>query len=175
MKTKATKTADLDQLRNELATSPTVFLCAFEGLKVAEDYELRKQIRDTGASYRVLKNRLARLASEGTPYEEVLSNLTGMTSMAFGGDDPVGLVKALVAYGKDHEVFTFKAGVVEGRVLDVAALNELAKLPGRDELNAKLLFLIQAPAQRLATVINAVGRNLAVVIDQGVQENKFAS
>ncbi len=175
MKTKATKTAALDQLRSDLATSPTVFLCAFEGLKVAEDYDLRKQIRATGASYRVLKNRLALLASEGTPYEEVLSNLTGMTSMAFGGDDPVGLVKALVAYGKDHEVFTFKAGVVEGRVLDVAALNELAKLPGRDELNAKLLFLIQAPAQRLATVINAVGRNLAVVIDQGVQEKKFAS
>ena len=175
MKTKATKTAALDQLRSDLATSPTVFLCAFEGLKVAEDYDLRKQIRATGAGYRVLKNRLALLASEGTPYEEVLSNLTGMTSMAFGGDDPVALVKALVAYGKDHAVFTFKAGVVEGRVLDVAALNELAKLPGRDGLHAKLLFLIQAPAQRLATVINAVGRNLAVVIDQGVQEKKFAS
>ena len=98
-----------------------------------------------------------------------------MTSLTFGGDDPVALVKALVAYGKDHVVFTFKAGVVEGRVLDVAALNELAKLPGRDDLHAKLLFLIQAPAQRLATVINAVGRNLAVVIDQVVQEKKFAS
>ena len=175
MKSKATKTAGLDQLRGDLATSPTVFLCAFEGLKVAEDHELRKQIRETGASYRVLKNRLALLASEGTPYEEALSNLTGMTSIAFGGDDPVALVKALVAYGKDHPVFTFKAGVVEGRLLDVAGLNELAKLPGRDDLHAKLLFLMQAPAQRLATVVHAVGRDLAVVIDQGVQEKKFAS
>ena len=175
MKTKATKTVDLEQLRSDLATSPTMFLCAFEGLKVEEDYELRKQIRATGANYRVLKNRLARLASAGTPYESALSNLTGMTSMAFGGDDPIALAKALVAYGKEHQVLQFKAGVIEGRVLDVAGLNQLAALPGREDLHAKLLFLIQSPAQRLATVINAVGRNLAVVIDQGVQEKKFAS
>ena len=175
MKTKATKTADLEQLRNDLVASPTVVLCAFEGLNVAEDQELRRRISATGASYRVLKNRLARLAAEGTPYEPVLSTLTGMTSMAFGADDPVALVKTLVGYGKEHSVFQFKAGVVEGRVLDVAALNELATLPGRDDLHTKLLYLIQAPAQRLATVINAVGRNLAVVIDQGVQEKKFAS
>ena len=88
--------------------------------------------------------------------------------------DPA-LVKALVAYGKENHALQFKAGVVEGRVIDVAGINRLATLPGRDELFAKVLYMINAPAQRLATVINATARNLAVVVDQGVKENKFSA
>jgi large subunit ribosomal protein L10 len=98
-----------------------------------------------------------------------------MTSLAFAGDDPLGLVKALVAYGKENPVFQFKSGVVEGRVLDVAGLNQLATLPGRDEIYAKLLFMINAPAQRLLSVINAPGRDLAVVVNQAVKEGKFSA
>ena len=175
MKLKARKVSDLKQCQEDLAAAPTVFVCSFEGLKVAEDFELRKQVRAAGAQYRVVQNRMARLASEGTPYEPVLSGLQGMTSIAFGGDDPVQLVKALVAYGKEHAVFQFKAGFVEGRVLDLDGLNELAKLPGRQDLHAKILFLIQSPAQRLVSVINGVGRDLAVVINQAVEQEKFAA
>ena len=87
--------------------------------------------------------------------------------------DPVGLAKALTAYAKTNPAFTFKAGMVEGRVIDIGAINELASMPSKEAIFSKLLYLINAPAQRLLGTINAVGRNLAVVVDQGVKENKF--
>jgi large subunit ribosomal protein L10 len=174
MKKKEQKIKDLAELRQDLEAYPTVFICAFEGLKVDEDYNLRKQVRESGGRYRVVQNRLARQAAAGTSFEPALSELRGMTSLAFAKEDPVGLVKALVAYGKDHPVFQFKAGVVEGRALDVAALNRLATLPGKAELQAKLLFMINAPAQRVASILSAPGRNLAVVINQAVKEGKFS-
>jgi large subunit ribosomal protein L10 len=121
----------------------------------------------------VVKNNLAGKASEGTPAAEVLKDLRGMTSLAYTTGDPVALAKALTTYAKTNPSFTFKAGMVEGRAIDIKAINELANMPSKDELFAKLLYLINAPAQRLATAINAVGRNLAVVVDQGVKENKF--
>jgi large subunit ribosomal protein L10 len=98
-----------------------------------------------------------------------------MTSLAYTKSDPVVLAKALTAYAKSVPAFTFKAGFVEGRAVEVKSIQELASLPSRNELLAKVLFLIQAPAQRLVTAMNGVGRNLAVVIDQGVKENKFSS
>lgn len=175
MKIKSVKTSEIDHLRSELGHAPAVFACAFEGLKVEEDFQLRRQVRRSGGSYRVLKNRLARQASEGTPYAEVLGKLQGMTSLAYTSDDPVALVKTLVAYAKDHPVFQFKAGVVEGRVLDVDALNQLATLPGKEELFARLLYLINAPAQQVVRVLAAPGRDLAVVINQAVEKKKFAA
>lgn len=175
MKAKQKKLADLEQIRADLKNNSTIFICTFQGIKVADDFQLRRQVRATGASYRVVQNRLAKLAAAGTPFESALSDLQGMTSLAFAKDDPVGLVKALVAYGKENPVLRFKAGVVEGRVIDVAGVNQLASLPGRNELFAKLLYMINAPAQRLATVINATARNLAVVVDQGVKENRFSA
>jgi large subunit ribosomal protein L10 len=96
-----------------------------------------------------------------------------MTSIAYTYDDPVALAKVLTAYAKTNPLFTFKAGVVQGRVIDVKAINELASLPSKEEIFSKLLYVINAPAQRLVTTLNAVGRDLAVVIDQGVKENKF--
>jgi len=116
---------------------------------------------------------LAALAGEGTASEAVLKDLRGMTSLAYTSDDPVALAKALTAYAKANPSFTFKAGVVEGRVIDVKEITDLATMPSKEAIFAKLLYLIQAPAQRLAMTINAVGRNLAVVVDQGVKENKF--
>jgi len=110
---------------------------------------------------------------EGTPAEPLMADLKGMTSVAFTNSDPVALAKALTKYAKDNSQFTFKAGMVEGRVIDLTAINDLANLPSKEQIYAKLLFLINAPAQRLVTAMNGVGRNLAVVVDQGVKENKF--
>jgi large subunit ribosomal protein L10 len=175
MKIKSVKSDGIEYLRNELGRAPAVFACGFEGLKVEEDFQLRRQVRLNGGSYRVLKNRLARQAAAGTPYAEVLGKLQGMTSLAYTVDDPVALIKALVAYAKDHPVFQFKAGVVEGRVLDVDALNELSTLPGREELFGRLLYLINAPAQRVVSLLAAPARELAVVINQAVEKKKFAA
>ena len=96
-----------------------------------------------------------------------------MTSIAYTEGDPVALAKALSKYAKDHPEFSFKTGVVEGRVISVKEIESLATMPSKEEIYSKLLFLLNAPAQRLVTAMNAVGRNLAVVIDQGVQEKKF--
>ena len=127
MKSKTKKNSELEQLRGQIAAFPTVVICAFEGLSVEQDWQLRERVRDSGGEYQVVKNRLARLAAEGTPVEPALGELRGMTSLAFASDDPISLLKALVGYAKEHPVFQFKAGVVEGRVVDVAALNELAR------------------------------------------------
>jgi len=102
-----------------------------------------------------------------------MKGLRGMTSIAYTFDDPVALAKALTAYAKVNPVFTFKAGIVQGRVIDVKAINDLANLPSKEEIYAKLMFLLNAPAQRIAGTLNAVGRSLAVVVDQAVKENKF--
>jgi large subunit ribosomal protein L10 len=174
MKKKADKKKDIDALRQDLEHSQNLFVTGYEKLKVSQDFELRKVVRGAGGKYRVIKNNLADKASEGTPAGQVLGNLRGMTSLAFTDGDPVALAKALTAYAKAHPAFTFKAGIVEGRVIDVKTINELATMPSKEELFSKLLFLINAPAQRLVTAMNAVGRNLAVVVDQGVKENKFS-
>ena len=175
MKNKDDKKKDVESLRKELEASKNLFVTGYEKLRVSQDFELRKTVRASGGKYRVVKNNLAAKASEGTPAEQVLKDLKGMTSLAYTSSDPVALAKALTAYAKANPTFTFKAGLVEGRVIDIRAINDLASMPSKEELYAKMLFLINASAQRLATVINAVGRNLAVVIDQGCKENKFKS
>jgi large subunit ribosomal protein L10 len=134
---------------------------------------LRKTIRAAGGKYRVIKNNIAERASEGTAAEELLKNLRGMTSLAYTSADPVALAKALTAYAKINPAFTFKAGMVEGRVIDVKSITDLANMPSKEEIFSKLLFLINSPAQRLVSTLNAVGRNLAVVLEQGCKENKF--
>jgi large subunit ribosomal protein L10 len=173
MKKKADKKKDLEALRQDLQASNNLFVTGYEKLRVAQDFELRKTIRAAGGKYRVIKNNIAEIASEGTAAEELLKNLRGMTSLAFTTADPVALAKALTAYAKLNPAFTFKAGLVEGRVIDVKAIGDLASMPPKEQIFAKLLYLINAPAQRLVTALGAVGRNLAVVVDQGVKENKF--
>src|ERR1051325_5841742 len=167
MKKKEDKKKDIEALRQDLEHSQNLFVTGYEKLRVDQDFELRKVVRGAGGKYRVIKNNLAEKASEGTAAGQVLGNLRGMTSLAYTEGDPVALAKT-------HPSFTFKAGMVEGRVIDVKAINDLATMPSKEEIFAKLLFLINAPAQRLVTALNAVGRNLAVVIDQGVKENKFS-
>ena len=173
MKKKSQKYEDVEALRKELEQNPHLFVASFQKLTVQQDFELRKTVRGAGGSYKVVKNNLAAKASEGTPAAPALGNLAGMTSIAYTITDPVALAKALTTYAKTNPTFTFKAGVVEGRVIDVKSIADLASLPSRNELLAKVLFLINASAQRLVTAIGGVGRNLAVVVDQGVKENKF--
>ena len=173
MKKKDDKNKDVESLRQDLARLKNLFVTGYEKLRVDQDFELRKVVRGAGGKYRVVKNNLAEIASEGTAAEPVLKGLRGMTSVAYTNNDPVALAKALTAYAKINPAFTFKAGIVEGRVIDIKAINELATMPSKEAIFAKLLYVINAPAQQLVTAMNAVGRNLAVVIDQGVKENKF--
>jgi len=173
MKKKSDKKKDIDALHQDLEQSGNLFVTGYEKLRVDQDFELRKAVRNAGGKYRVIKNNLAEIAAQGTPSEAVLKSLRGMTSLAYTSNDPVALAKALTTYAKANPSFTFKAGIVEGRAIDVRAINELASMPSKEQIFAKLLYLINAPAQRLATAMQAVGRNLAVVLDQGVKEDKF--
>ena len=148
-------------------------VATYTKMTVSQDYELRKALRGAGAKYQVVKNTLAERAAKGTKVEGALKELAGVTSIAYTTGDPVAMAKALTKYAKDTPEFTFKIGVVEGRVINIKEIEALATMPSKEELISKLLFLINAPAQRLATAINAVPRNLAVVIDQAVQQKKF--
>lgn len=175
MKDKDEKQKDLEDLKKALEENKNIFVTGYEKLTVSQDNQLRKTVRDAGAKYRVVKNNLAAKASEGTPASDLLGQLKGMTSLAFTSGDPVALAKALTKYAKDNAAFTFKAGMVEGRVIDVKSITDLASMPPKEEIFAKLLFLINATATRLVTSVSGVGRNLAVVLDQAAKENKFTS
>jgi large subunit ribosomal protein L10 len=173
MKSRNDKAQDLEALRKELEQSPAIFVTGYEKMTVQQDYELRKTVRGAGGSYKIIKNNIADKASEGLPSKEIFGNLRGMTSIAWTTADPVALAKALTTYAKTHPAFTFKAGFVEGRAVQVANIQELASMPSKEELIAKVMFLINSSAQRLAVSIAGVARNLAVVIDQAAKEGKF--
>ena len=170
---RAKKIEQVEELGKELKNVSSLIVTTYSKLTVAQDYELRKALRGSGAKYAVVKNTLAERAAKGTSVEQVLKDLSGVTSIAYTEGDPVALAKALSKYAKDNPEFTFKAGVVEGRVISIREIQALATMPSKEEIYSKLLFLINAPAQRLVTAMNAVGRNLAVVVNQGVQEKKF--
>ena len=145
----------------------------FTKLTVAKDFELRKVIREAGGKYRVVKNKLAAISGKGTEVEAALKGLKGVNSVAFTSGDPVALAKVFAKWaGENAAEFQFKLGIVDGKLLNVAEVKALATMPGKEELFSKLLFLINAPAQRLATVLNATGRDLAVVIWPGRGERK---
>jgi large subunit ribosomal protein L10 len=171
---RASKTEKVKKLASELESSTSAIIGTFAGLTASKDFELRKAVRGAGGSYHVVKNKLAARAAEGTKIEAALKGLKGVSSVAYTSGDPVALAKALSNWVKDNAEFTFKLGIIDGKVIDVREIGELATMPGKEELFSKLLFLIQSPAQRLATVINATGRDLAVVINQGVEKGKFA-
>jgi large subunit ribosomal protein L10 len=170
---RAKKKEQVEKLSADLKNVSNAVVATYTKMTVAQDYELRKALRGAGAKYQVVKNTLAEKAAEGTKVAEGLKNLSGVTSIAYTTGDPVAMAKVLTKYKKDTPEFTFKVGVVEGRVISIKDIEVLANMPSKEELMSKLLFLINAPAQRLATAINAVPRNLAVVVNQGVQEKKF--
>jgi len=171
--TKAKKIEQVEKLSQDLRGVSNVVVATYTKMTVAQDYELRKVLRGAGAKYQVVKNTLAEKAAKGTKVEGALKDLAGVTSIAYTTGDPVAMAKALTKYAKDTPEFTFKVGVVEGRVINIKEIEALATMPSKEELMSKLLFLINAPAQRLVTAMSAVGRNLAVVVDQGVKEKKF--
>ena len=172
---RAKKTEKVKLLASELQGSTTAIIGTFSKLTVAKDFALRKVIREAGGNYRVVKNKLAAVSAKGTAVESALQGLKGVNSVAFTSGDPVALAKVFAKWAGDNAEFQFKLGIVDGKLLDVTEVKALATMPGKEELFSKLLFLIQAPAQRLATVLNATGRDLAVVLGQGVEKEKFAA
>ena len=176
MKTRETKQNDLNALTASLANSKSAMVMSFTKLSVNKDQEFRNAVREAGAEYQVVKNTLARIAVKGTDFEQASEHFKGVTAIAWTENDPVVLSKAISKFMKDNaDFYTFKTGVVDGSLVDLTQLNVIANLPSKEELISKLLFVINAQAQRLVTVINAVPRNLAVVIKQiGDQEGRPA-
>ena len=167
MKTREQKQQDLEALAQQFQSATAGMLVGFQKMTVAKDQELRRQLREAGATYAVVKNTLARKAAEGTPFEQAAEHFKGVTAVATAEGDPVQLSKAISKFAKDNpEVFSFKAGVVEGRVLALRDVEAIATLPSKEELISKVMFLINCQAQRLVTVISAVPRNLAIVVKQ---------
>ena len=172
---KAKKAVQIDQLAHELEGSTSAIVGTFAKLTVSQDFELRKVVRGAGGRYRVLKNKLAARASKGTKVEHALQGLKGVSSVAYTSGDPVALAKALSTWMQENAEFTFKLGIVDGQVITVEEVKQLATMPSKEQIFSKLLFLINAPAQRLVTVMNAVGRDVAVVLNQAVEQGKFAA
>jgi len=177
MKSREQKQRDLEALTERFQGASAGMLVGFTKLTVAKDQELRRRLAEAGASYSVVKNTLARKAAEGTPFAGASEHFKGVTALALAEGDPVQLSKAISKFVKDNpDVFTFKAGVVEGRVVALREVEAIATLPSKEELLAKILFLINAQAQRIVTVISAVPRNLAIVVKQiGEQKGESAS
>jgi large subunit ribosomal protein L10 len=174
MKPKKQKNAEVEFLKGEFAGATNMVVVQYKGLSVENDTLLRNKVRESGSKYRVIKNTLANIAAEGTPVDPLRESFSGPTAVAYNSGDPVALAKALSDYAKEHPIFEFKSGMVDGRVVDVSTLARIAALPSHEELLAKLMFLINAPAQRMATALNAVARNLAVALGQAVEEKKFS-
>ena len=173
MKKRSEKQQDLDKLKLELAKVSTVILTTFQGITVENDTKLRRAVQAAGGKYQVVKNTLAERAGAGTPAENLLKNLSGTNSIAYTQTDAVALAKALTKIAKDVPAFQFKSGVVEGRVISIAEIQQLANLPSKEELLSKIMFLLNAPAQRIATALAAVPRGLAVVTSEAAKANKF--
>jgi len=171
---RAKKNEKVQLLATELEHSTTAIVGTFTKLTVAQDFALRKVIREAGGKYRVVKNKLAAKSSEGTKVHDALKGLKGVSAVAFTSGDPIALAKAFSKWVGENAEFQFKLGIVDGKLLKVEEVKALATMPGKEELYSKLLFLMNAPAQRLATVLSAAGRDLAVVIGQGVEQGKFA-
>jgi large subunit ribosomal protein L10 len=175
MKKRSEKQQDLDNLKTELAKVSTVILTTFQGITVENDTKLRRAVQAAGGKYKVVKNTLAERAGAGTPIENLLKDLSGTNSIAYSSNDPVALAKALTKVAKDVPAFQFRAGLVEGRVISIAEIQQLANLPSKEELLSKVMFLLNAPAQRIAMALNALPRNLAITVSEAIKANKFAS
>lgn len=151
----------------ELADAPHAFVLGFRGIKVGQVTELRRRIREKGGHYVVIKNTVARRVIQGKPLEQLQEHLVGPTAIAYSLADPVALAKVLTEFAKEAPVIEFKAGLVEGRPIAANQVNDIATLPSREELIAKILFLVKSPISRLVRVLAASGpQRLAIVLDQ---------
>lgn len=173
MQKREDKQKEIDFLNKTFKNNRNVFLASCQGLTVSQDTELRRSIRAAGSVYQVVKNTLAQKAAKDTPVEGMAGKFAGSSAIAYNDKDPVALAKALSTYAKNNPLLVFKAGVVEGRVINLGDLDQIASLSSKEELISKLMFLLNAPAQRLASVLSAVSRNLAVVVNQAFEQKKF--
>jgi ribosomal protein L10 len=153
-------------LQGDFASSPNAILFGFAGLKVSEVTELRRQVRGARSKYLVVKNTLALRAAQGTAMESVATHFTGPTAVVFNANNPVAIAKLLTAFAKTNPKLVFKAALVEGRAIPATDIQAIADLPSREELVARLLFLIQSPLRRLAAALSGPARSLAGVMAQ---------
>jgi len=175
MKTREQKDQDIVVLKGEFEKVSHALMISFQGLTVEKDWQLRKALREAQLSYRVVKNTLGRRAVEGTSLDSLKDHFTGMTGVAYSNTDPVGLAKVLTGFAKDNSQVVFKAGVVDGRAINVKDIEALSKMPSKEELISQLMFLLNSQAQRLAVALNGVSRNLAVVVNEIAKQKEEAA